>query len=177
MATKKINTINISGSEYAKVSERLKEFHKTYKSGRIETSYNLTESMICFKTIITPDTTNPDRFFTGHSLGKLTGTKAFEKLETISVGRALAFLGLLADGEIASYEEMSEYVIEEGEKSAEKFEKIEKLKKEADKIKDIDELRKFYAKNRGIGKEFDDFIVNKSKELKEKNKDVKKEKK
>ena len=63
---------------------------------------------------------------------------------------------------------MSEYVIEEGEKSAEKFEKIEKLKKEADKIKDIDELRKFYAKNRGIGKEFDDFIVNKSKELKKK---------
>jgi len=164
----KLNTIKVSGGgDYAKVAERLKEFHKTYKAGKIETSYNLTEAMICFKTIITPDTTNPDRFFTGHSLGKLTGTKAFEKLETISVGRALAFLGLLADGEIASYEEMSEYVIEEGKKSEEKFKKVQALKKEANEIKSLEELRKFYAKNKGLGKEFDDFIVNKSKELKE----------
>jgi hypothetical protein len=65
---------------------------------------------------------------------------------------------------------MNEYAIEEGAKSAEKFEKIEELKKEADKITDITELRKFYAKNKGLGKEFDEFIVNKSKELKEKKK-------
>jgi len=171
MTKAKLNTIKVTGGgEYAKVTERLKEFHKTYKNGKIETSYKITEAMICFRTVITPDTTNPERFFTGHSLGKLSGTKAFEKLETISVGRALAFLGLLADGEIASYEEMNEYAIEEGAKSAEKFEKIEELKKEADKITDITELRKFYAKNKGLGKEFDEFIVNKSKELKEKKK-------
>ncbi len=168
MATKKLNTIKVSGGgDYAKVTERLKEFHKTYKNGKIETSYSLTEAMICFKTIITPDIEKPERFFTGHSLGKIAGAKAFEKLETISVGRALAFLGLLADGEIASYEEMNEYAIEEGAKSAEKFEKIEELKKEVEKIKSVEELRKFYAKNKGLGKEFDSYIVELSKKLKE----------
>jgi hypothetical protein len=35
--------------------------------------------------------------------------KSFEKLETIAVGRALAFAGYLADGEIASMEEMAKY--------------------------------------------------------------------
>ena len=88
MAKTKLNTIKVTGGgEYAKVTERLKEFHKTYKNGKIETSYNLTEAMICFRTVITPDTTNPERFFTGHSLGKLTGTKAFEKL-----GGSIAFV-------------------------------------------------------------------------------------
>jgi len=107
---KKVETIKVSGgADYAKVPARLKKFHELYKNGKIETEYNLTEAMICFKTKITPDTENPERFFTGHSLGKLEKAKAFEKLETISVGRALAFLGLLADGDIASYEEMQEY--------------------------------------------------------------------
>ena len=116
---KKLNTIKVSGGgEYAKVAERLKEFHKTYKNGKIETSYNLTEAMICFKTIITPDVEKPERFFTGHSLGKIAGVKAFEKLETISAGRALAFLGLLADGEIASADEMEEYIEETNSKEA-----------------------------------------------------------
>lgn len=40
-------------------------------------------------------------------------------------------------------------------------------KKEAEKIKSITELRKFYAKNKGLGKEFDSYIVELSKKLKE----------
>lgn len=43
---------------------------------------------------------------------------------------------------------------------------IEDLKKEADKIKSLPELRKFYAKNKGLGKEFDSYIVELSKKLK-----------
>lgn len=136
----RLNTIKVSGGgDYAKVSERLKEFHKTYKNGKIETSYNLTEAMICFKTIITPDIEQPERFFTGHSLGKVAGVKAFEKLETISVGRALAFLGLLADGEIASADEMEEYEKDKSKKETKKSNtpvidvcsKIEKIKTKA----------------------------------------------
>ncbi|OQB05450.1 MAG: hypothetical protein BWY21_01997 [Parcubacteria group bacterium ADurb.Bin216] len=111
----KLKTIKVSGGgDYAKVAERLKEFHSQYKTGKIETSYNLTEAMICFKAIITPDTTKPERYFTGHSLGAIKGVKAFEKLETIAVGRALAFLGLLADGDIASADEMETYKEELG---------------------------------------------------------------
>lgn len=106
----KLKTIKVSGGgEYAKVAERLKEFHSQYKLGKIETDYKITEAMLCFKATITPDTSKPERFFTGHSLGAIKGVKAFEKLETIAVGRALAFLGLLADGEIASADEMEEY--------------------------------------------------------------------
>ena len=164
---KKLNTIKVSGGgEYAKVAERLKEFHKTYKNGKIETSYNLTEAMICFKTIITPDVERPERFFTGHSLGKIAGVKAFEKLETISAGRALAFLGLLADGEIASADEMEEYIEETNSKEADRLETIEELKKVADKITSVEELRKFYAINKGLGKEFDQYITSLSKKLK-----------
>ena len=37
------------------------------------------------------------------------GDKDFEKLETVAVGRALALLGYLASGEIASSEEMEEF--------------------------------------------------------------------
>ena len=44
---------------------------------------------------------------------------------------------------------------------------VEELKKKASKIKDVKELRKFYAKNRGLGKEFDEHIVSLAKELKE----------
>lgn len=165
--SKKLNTIKVSGGgDYAKVSERLKEFHKTYTNGKIETSYSLTEAMICFKTIITPDVQKPDRFFTGHSLGKIAGVKAFEKLETISVGRALAFLGLLADGEIASADEMEEYTEETNEKEADRLKTIEELKKVADKITSVEELRKFYAINKGMGKEFDQYITSLSKKLK-----------
>lgn len=106
----KLKTIKVGGgADYAKVAERLKEFHKKYENGKIETSYSMTETMICFKVTITPDTSKPERFFTGHSLGALKGIKAFEKLETIAVGRGLAFCGLLADGDVASFDEMEEY--------------------------------------------------------------------
>jgi len=36
--------------------------------------------------------------------------KDFEKQETIAVGRALAFAGFLSDGEVASYEEMEDFI-------------------------------------------------------------------
>ena len=44
---------------------------------------------------------------------------------------------------------------------------VYKAKQEANKIKTLPELRKFYAKNRGLGKEFDSYIVELSKKLKE----------
>jgi len=44
---------------------------------------------------------------------------------------------------------------------------VYKAKQEAEKIKSLPELRKFYAKNKGLGKEFDSYIVELSKKLKE----------
>lgn len=44
---------------------------------------------------------------------------------------------------------------------------VYKARQEAEKIKTLPELRKFYAKNKGLGKEFDSYIVELSKKLKE----------
>lgn len=106
----KIKTIKLNGNiDYAKVSARLAEFHKANKNGTLETSYDFREGMVIFRAKLTPDVAKPERSFPGTSLGKLGATKAFEKLETIAVGRALAFAGYLSDGEIASSEEMEKY--------------------------------------------------------------------
>ncbi len=110
---KKAATINLSQGgkviEYAKVSARVGEFHKLYKTPSIVTNFEFKEGWAIFKATVTPDSAKPERCFTGTSLGKAGAVKAFEKLETIAVGRALAFAGLLSDGEIASTEEMASY--------------------------------------------------------------------
>lgn len=106
----KAKTIKLNGNiDYAKVSARLAEFHKNNKNGMVETKYEFAEGMVIFRAILTPNVDKPQRNFPGTSLGKLGATKAFEKLETIAVGRALAFAGYLSDGEIASSEEMEKY--------------------------------------------------------------------
>lgn len=157
----KLKTIKVSGgAEYAKVSERLKEFHKSYKNGNIETSYSLTEAMICFKATIIPDIEKPARFFTGHSLGKIAGIKAFEKLETIAVGRALAFLGLLADGDIASADEMSDFKSELTEVD------VSSAVKKISNVNSLEELRKVWNALSQIQR--DDSLVTRAKDEKKK---------
>lgn len=109
----KTKTINLGKGgqiiEYAKVSSRVGEFHKLYKTPAITTSFEFKEGWAIFKATVIPDASKPERQFTGTSMGKAGAVKAFEKLETIAVGRALAFAGLLSDGEIASSEEMQSY--------------------------------------------------------------------
>jgi len=117
---KSMKTINLKGKEYAPVKERIKSFHEDHNNGSISTTWftafeGENNSMISFKAIVTPDVSNEDRVFTGHALGKIKNEKAFEKLETIAVGRALANAGYLSDGDVASADEMQRYY-EQGEK-------------------------------------------------------------
>jgi len=106
-----IKTINLKGKEYAPVSARVEQFHKDYKNGCIQNSYEFKEGYAIFTSTVSyegdPEKT---RTFTGHSFGKVTGDKSFEKLETVAVGRALAFAGYLAGGEIASFEEVEQLI-------------------------------------------------------------------
>lgn len=92
--------------EYAKVADRLQEFHADSPVS-IVTLCDFKEGWVIFEAVAT----NKKGSFTGHSFGKVSGRdeKAFEKLETIAVGRALAFAGYLADGAIATAEEMEEF--------------------------------------------------------------------
>lgn len=110
---KKLKTINLSGKQYAQVAERLRAIHEDHKDFDINTTYHFTEAgNVIFTATLTirdkKDVKGPV-VYTGHSFGKNGAVKAFEKQETIAVGRALAFAGYHADGEIASADEMKEY--------------------------------------------------------------------
>ena len=107
MSERQTETIAIGrGVEYAKVATRLKEFLIDNKNCSIKTEAEFKEGWVIFSATITTER----GVFTGHSLGSVkNGEKSFEKQETISVGRALAFAGYLASGEIACAEEMESH--------------------------------------------------------------------
>src|SRR3990167_1158536 len=147
---RKANTMQLSGNDYAKVPERLKLFRGDCPNGSIKTTPMPQEdgSMI-FNVYILKDKSKP-------SSGDSTGTsrysaeemkkpKAFEKLETIAVGRALALLGYLASGEIASSEEMEEF---NQYKEDRLKESILEAKQRIEDTKTIDELKDVFI---GLG--------------------------
>jgi hypothetical protein len=117
----KTPTINLKGKDYATVPARIKEFRKANPNGLIETNPDiLPDGQVIFTARILKDKANPaSGEATGHSIGNVSGDKAFEKLETIAVGRALALLGYMASGEIASSEEMEEFLLYRQQKKQE----------------------------------------------------------
>lgn len=120
---KKTATISYgSVRAYAQVKDRLKEFRSDCPNGLVETIPTISDTMIVFKARILKDKADPaSAEATGHSMGEIKGDKAkvFEKQETIAVGRALALLGYASDGEIASSDEMEEFLAHKQEQLAE----------------------------------------------------------
>ena len=112
--TKKIKTIDLKGKAYAQVKDRIKEFRSDCPNGDIITTPTITDTSIIFKAYIIRDKGDQSSASaTGHSFAKVTDKtieKQFEKQETIAVGRALALLGYASDGDIASSEEMEEFL-------------------------------------------------------------------
>lgn len=108
-ATGEYRTIEIN---YAKVADRIVEFRSDCPNGLIETNPDVKEGTIFFKARILKDKAKPQSGeATGHAVAKNDGSeKIFEKLETLAVGRALAMLGYMAGGEVASAEEMQEFL-------------------------------------------------------------------
>lgn len=111
---KQIKTSKVSGGDYAKVADRLKEFRQDNPRASIKTTHEFTSNGgAVFTTYILKD--KADEYSadaTGsaaYTANELKKPKAFEKLETISVGRALSLMGYLNNGEIASSEEMEEF--------------------------------------------------------------------
>lgn len=100
--------------DYALVPDRIKEFRSNNPRGDISTAetYNPDGSITFRATIIKDRADEHSARATGsarYSETELKKAKAFEKLETISVGRALANLGYLNDGKVATTEEMEEF--------------------------------------------------------------------
>ena len=109
---KKTKTVTIGGgAEYAKVADRIKMFREDCPQGSIKpVATLLPDGAVMFTTEVIKDLSNEHSArATGSAMGVNKGVKAFEKIESISVGRALAMLGYLADGEIASSEEMEDF--------------------------------------------------------------------
>jgi len=138
----KIPTMKIGSQEYAKVKDRIKAFREDNPKGKIDTSFTqLPDGTMVLKAVVTKE---DGASATGQALGKLDKDKAFEKLESIAVGRALALLGYLASGEIASSDEMEEYLEYQQNK---KMEAITTLKD----CKTIEELKTaFMALGKGM---------------------------
>ena len=132
--SKKVKTMKVSGGEYAKVNSRMLEFRSENPRGKIDTNFEYIEltdkTYIQFKaTIVKDKSDDTSAEATGHArLLNDDKQKTFEKCETIAVGRALAFLGYGADGEIASSEEMEEFMAAKQERLTEQiFEVTEKV--------------------------------------------------
>lgn len=137
---RKASTVELqSGVQYAKVATRSAEFHSDNEQCSIETTVNFNGDDVLF----TAKVTSKKGVFTGHSHGRLSGReKQFEKLETIAVGRALAFAGYLASGEIACAEEMAD-VVSIQMLTALKKKYMERFKGELEELSRLEKLAEF----------------------------------
>ncbi len=97
---------NFLPKDYVGVNVRIDQFHAKYPKGSITTEFKLDGNVAIFIATVTD---GEWKVFNGHSFGLLGREKAFEKLETVSVGRALAFMGFETKWGIASKEEMEEF--------------------------------------------------------------------
>ena len=107
----KLDTVNLQGKEYAQVSTRIVKFREDCPNGLMETTPTiLDDGKLMFSARVLKDKSKPDSAeATGHAMGDNKTAKAFEKLETIAIGRALAMLGYMASGEVASSDEMEDF--------------------------------------------------------------------
>lgn len=109
-----MKTVNIKGTEYVEVNERVKYFIKEYVGWSIETELLSNEEGVCvFKAIIKDE--NGRIVSTGHAYEKesssfINKTSYIENCETSAVGRALGFLGIGIDTSIASSDEVANAV-------------------------------------------------------------------
>ena len=128
----KVKTTKLpKGGEYAFVADRLKEFRQDCPNGLIESTPTLTDDTVMFQVRILKDKAKPESAeATGTAFNKFGQPKILEKTETQALGRALALLGYLASGEIASAEEMIEF---------EQY-KEDRLNEVVGRIKDIDNM-------------------------------------
>ena len=126
-----VATINLKGNDYATVPQRLKQFRQDNPRSIVETKPEfMPDGTVVFSARIVKDKADESSAeATGHSYGKLGESKAFEKLETIATGRALALLGYLNNGQVATTEEMEEFESYKAEQFESVMDEIKKAKK------------------------------------------------
>lgn len=117
----KLPTINIKGSEYVLVKDRVVAFNQMYPNGSIvaELVSDYDSKLIVMKSTVTPDTDKPARKFVDYSQavigdGMVNKTAALENASTSATGRALAMMGIGVVDSIASVDEIHKATGSEG---------------------------------------------------------------
>ena len=154
MARRQLKTSTVAGGEYTGVGERVMAFREDHPRGKITTRSDEKENgEVVFKTFIWKDKSEFIELIKSgvseeaalqsadseaSSRGNIKGGKKdYEKQETISLGRALAYLGYSGNGQIASTEEMEDYHSYKKDKFEESIETSIEYLKDADSIEDL----------------------------------------
>lgn len=120
-ANEAINTTSIQGKEYAEVNQRIKAFRMVHPSGAIVTDMVSNECGVCVFRATIYD--NEARVLgTGTAYEKeasnfINKTSYIENCETSAVGRALGMCGFGIDTSVASAEEVTNAINNQGEKA------------------------------------------------------------
>lgn len=163
-ANEKLTALDIKGKDYIPVNERIKAFRYIYPRGQILTEIIGLENGICtMKAEVYDD--NGKLLATGHGQEKegstfINKTSFIENCETSCIGRALGSLGIGLDNGFASYEEVANAKVQQGENLDRKTiskDEWEKLKQMYSK----DEIKAMYeelgiSKGTDIPKEYFD---------------------
>ena len=118
-ANEKLNKLDIKGKNYVPVNERIKAFRFIYPRGQIITEIIGLEDGICTMKASVYD--NEGRLLgTGHAQEKegstfINKTSFIENCETSCVGRALGNAGIGLDDGFASYEEVANAKLQQGD--------------------------------------------------------------
>ena len=103
----KDNFINIQGRKYLKVVDRLNFVRQKFGERLcVKTTTTYPDGMAMFQTEIYLD---GKLIGTGHSKQTVKKDKEFEKIESVSIGRALGIAGF-AGSELATFEEMNDFI-------------------------------------------------------------------
>lgn len=112
-------TINIKGSQYTLVKDRILFFNKEYPNGSITTQLisKPDDERVVVRATVIPDCDKPERVFSDYSQalwgdGFINKTSAIENCSTSAVGRALGFMGIGVIDSIASKDEIDKAEIQ-----------------------------------------------------------------
>jgi len=141
-----LDTMKVSGGDYSKVPTRLKEFRQDNPRASVTSKHEMLEDggVIFTTTIIKDKKDEYSADSTGtayYNVSEMKKPKAFEKLETVSVGRALSLIGYLNNGEVASTEEMEDFY-------SYKQDKIDEAVASLEATNDLEELKTVF---KGLG--------------------------
>lgn len=139
-----LKTVDIKGKNYVPVNERIKAFRYIYPRGQILTEIlSLEEGVVTMKASAYDD--EGHLLATGHAQEKegssfINKTSFIENCETSCIGRALGSLGLGLDEGFASYEEVANAKLQQGDKDTIGQAEWEQLKRMFSK----DEIKAMY---------------------------------